>query len=67
MSTQSDNSRENLSLRYKYIICVLLFVVTTSVFWQVLTFAFIFYDDPSYVTDNPHVISGLTWRKLGLQ
>jgi len=31
-----------------------------AVFWQVRSYAFINYDDPQYVTANPHVKAGLT-------
>ena len=32
------------------------------VFGQTLTFDFVNYDDPQYVTDNPLVLGGITWR-----
>jgi tetratricopeptide (TPR) repeat protein len=35
-------------------------VSTLLVFWQVRNFDFVNYDDPSYVTENPHVLNGLT-------
>jgi tetratricopeptide (TPR) repeat protein len=33
---------------------------TIAVFWQVRNFDFAIYDDPAYVTENPHVLNGLT-------
>jgi Flp pilus assembly protein TadD len=37
-----------------------LFGITLAVYFQARTFAFINYDDPDYVTGNPHVREGLT-------
>jgi tetratricopeptide (TPR) repeat protein len=34
---------------------------TLLVFWQVYNFGFINYDDNDYVSENPHVLNGLTW------
>jgi protein O-mannosyl-transferase len=44
------------------ITCLVLAVATAFAFWPVLQADFINYDDPDYVTDNPHVQSGLTWE-----
>jgi Flp pilus assembly protein TadD len=35
--------------------------VTAAVFWPTLGFDFVSWDDPWYVTSNPHVARGLTW------
>jgi tetratricopeptide (TPR) repeat protein len=40
---------------------LLLLALTIGVYWQVLNFDFISFDDPMYVLDNPHVLAGLTW------
>lgn len=42
------------------LICALLTVVTMGVYAQTLTFDFVLFDDPMYVTENIHVRSGLT-------
>jgi len=42
------------------IVCFFLVISTLVVFWQVQEFDFINFDDPSYVTENRHVKSGLT-------
>jgi Tfp pilus assembly protein PilF len=39
---------------------VLLVTATLGVFWQASGFDFIHYDDDKYVTDNAHVLTGLT-------
>jgi len=44
----------------RYLICVVLSVITIAVYWQVLHFDFINFDDPKYVTENLHVQQGLT-------
>lgn len=40
----------------------LLAVAVLAAFWPVLRCGFINYDDPTYVSANPHVMAGLTWR-----
>src|SRR5689334_20472425 len=42
------------------LICFLLATLTLAAFWPVLHNGFVNYDDPEYVTDNPHVTTGLT-------
>jgi tetratricopeptide (TPR) repeat protein len=44
----------------KLIVCLLLFLVTLAVFWQVKNSDFVNLDDEQYVTQNPHVRGGLT-------
>jgi len=41
-------------------ICALLAILTLAAFWPVLRNGFVNYDDPEYVTENPHVQTGLT-------
>jgi protein O-mannosyl-transferase len=40
--------------------CVLLALLTISVYWPVVRLGFINYDDPDYVSGNPRVQAGLT-------
>jgi Flp pilus assembly protein TadD len=49
-------SERNLS------VCLLLIVVTLVVYGQVWNHDFISVDDPQYITQNPQVAGGLTWR-----
>jgi len=42
-------------------IYLLLAVAILAAYGQVLHFEFVTYDDPDYVTANPHVQAGLTW------
>jgi Flp pilus assembly protein TadD len=43
------------------IVCVLLTLVTLLVYLPVRHYAFLNFDDPDYVTENPMVQAGLTW------
>jgi Flp pilus assembly protein TadD len=43
------------------VVSVLLFGGTLLLFSRAMGCGFVNYDDPSYVTDNPHVQAGLTW------
>lgn len=42
----------------------LLASVTLLVYTPALHCGFVLYDDPDYVTRNPHVLTGLTWRNI---
>ena len=50
--------------RLDVILCLLLIVVTFSVFFQVRNHNFLNYDDTSYVTENSHVQAGLTRKGI---
>jgi hypothetical protein len=43
-------------------ICALLVTITVGAYWPVHQNEFINYDDQQYITENPHVLSGLTWQ-----
>ncbi len=38
-----------------------LVLVTIGVYWPTTGYDFVSYDDPGFVTENPHVQGGLTW------
>jgi tetratricopeptide (TPR) repeat protein len=46
------------------LISALLGLVTLAVFWNVTQCDFVNYDDPEYVTSNPHVLPGLVWTNM---
>lgn len=46
--------------RTAIVLALALIAVTVALFWPVTRCDFINYDDPDYVTDNPHVLNGLT-------
>ena len=58
MNKSVRKSREPL------VIGVVLVIVTIAIFFQVRTFEFITYDDPSYVTENTHVQSGISTNNI---
>jgi len=43
---------------------ILLFLLVGGIFLPAVTHDFITYDDPAYVTENAHVIGGLTWANV---
>jgi protein O-mannosyl-transferase len=43
---------------------LLLFLVVVGVFLPALRHDFIYYDDPGFVMENPHVTGGLTWANV---
>lgn len=45
-------------------IYLLLVLVTLAAYSRAIHFDFVIYDDPDYVTSNPHVRNGLTWNGL---
>jgi hypothetical protein len=49
--------------RKEIIICMLLVAIPLFVYLQVINYDFVYYDDNSYVTENPHVKAGLTLEK----
>lgn len=45
-------------------ICITLAAITLISFWQVYNCDFITYDDPDYVTENHHVLTGLNIKNI---
>jgi len=43
---------------------LLLFLLVAGIFLPALRHDFIYYDDPGFVTGNPHVLGGLTWANV---
>ncbi|MBN1105173.1 MAG: tetratricopeptide repeat protein [Deltaproteobacteria bacterium] len=52
------------SQRVERLLCLLLLVVTLAIYQGVTEYEFVNFDDIQYVTDNPHVRSGITLRGL---
>jgi len=48
----------------QFLVSTGLILLTLCVFWQAHNFGFIKFDDPSYITANPHVLQGLTWASV---
>ena len=51
-------------MRKKQLICLALALVTFVAYSPVLNNEFITYDDGSYITENPAVLSGLSWASI---
>jgi tetratricopeptide (TPR) repeat protein len=47
-----------------WLIAALLALVTITLYWPAMRHDFVNFDDPDYVTANPHVQGGLTWSGL---
>ena len=45
-----------------WLLAVLLVLVTIALYWSSTRYDFINFDDPRYVTENPHVQGGLNWK-----
>ena len=59
MNTNPANRTRTLVL-----ICLVLATVTAAVYWPVHNQGFLWLDDPGYVTDNPHVLKGISWEGI---
>ena len=46
-------------------LCLALALGTALVYWPATSFDFIYFDDPPYVSTNPHLSHGWSWRELG--
>ncbi|HUD47740.1 MAG TPA: hypothetical protein VMR33_12980, partial [Candidatus Baltobacteraceae bacterium] len=55
----------NKNQRRKVWICVSLAAVTLAVYGQALRCQFLTFDDQAYVTENRHVLPGLTFADIG--
>ena len=59
-------TRENISdttslyTKLDIFVCLLLFIATLAVYWQVGNYEFVNFDDNKYITENLHVQQGLT-------
>ena len=47
-----------------WLLAVSLALATIAIYWPATQCGFVNYDDDTYVTDNAHVISGVTWESL---
>src|SRR5208282_730223 len=51
-------------MRQNLFICLLLAGITFALYWPVRNFDLVQYDDPSFLTDNPEIRSGLNGHSL---
>jgi len=52
------------STRLIWTIVIGLIVVGVAIYSRVYTLGYLTFDDPDYVTGNPHVLGGLTWQNV---
>lgn len=57
--SENDGGKRNAVL-----MCLVLAVVTIAVYVHVGSHGFINIDDPGYVTENPHIVGGITGRNI---
>jgi tetratricopeptide (TPR) repeat protein len=53
-----------LKLQQPGVVCALIVAAILLVYYPVGRFDFVNYDDPDYVSANPHVESGLSWKNV---
>jgi len=55
---------KNSNRNWSFLICLTLTLVTLAVYFQVHSFGFVDYDDPAYVSQNPHIQTGITLQSV---
>ena len=60
----SSSSSPSANAGSSLIISLLLFVATLILYIPAFNNGFVNYDDPAYVTSNPHVLQGLSWSNV---
>ncbi|HZV36322.1 MAG TPA: tetratricopeptide repeat protein [Verrucomicrobiae bacterium] len=53
-----------MSNKRTLLICVLLAAITLALYWPARSFKFVDYDDNEYVTSNPNVQAGISWKGI---
>jgi tetratricopeptide (TPR) repeat protein len=51
--------------RRNVLICVFLAGITLALYWSLTGHDFVSYDDSIYISENPHVNTGLSWPNVG--
>ena len=65
MNREFDAMQKNSTRRAWLLICLVLATATVAAYWPLRGNQFINYDDQDYLTSNPDVQSGLTWKEIG--
>jgi hypothetical protein len=60
MNSKHSNKTTFLNIDSVFLVSLFLVIAILTVYWQVRNHEFINYDDPSYVSKNPHIQTGLT-------
>jgi tetratricopeptide (TPR) repeat protein len=64
MNLPENRTKSQLKIPGNAWLCFLLVLSILAIYWQVLGFEFVNYDDDRYVTRNPMVQQGLTWESV---
>ncbi len=64
MDTSKINSANNQKYNTPLFISLFLTIIIVITFWQIRYFDFVNYDDPMHVTNNRHVMNGLTYKGI---
>jgi Flp pilus assembly protein TadD len=64
VSRRNNTSDISSPIKLDVLVCLLLFLATLTVYWQVGNYEFVNYDDDKYVTENHHLHKGLTGESV---
>src|SRR6185295_8655649 len=59
-----DESPARVSYRRRWLICVLLTLVTVALYWPVRHYEFVNYDDLDGIAKSPTIRGGLSWSNV---
>jgi tetratricopeptide (TPR) repeat protein len=51
--------------RHEAVLCLLLALATIALYSPAIGHSFVIYDDHDYITANPHIRDGLSWKTIG--
>ena len=51
-------------MRREFLICLFLALITFAAYWQIKNHEFTLFDDDGYVSENPHVRTGLNLENI---
>lgn len=63
-SKESEEERGTSNIFFFALVLVAVVAIILAVFWPVFGYEFVKYDDDTYVTNNHHVNSGLSWQNI---
>jgi tetratricopeptide (TPR) repeat protein len=59
-----NNHKKIFGVRREFLICLFLIFITSAAYWQVKNHQFTLFDDDGYVSENPHVRTGLNLENI---
>jgi len=64
MNSNNTHKHTLLGIRLDLLICLFLGLFTLAVYWQVENHEFLDYDDNDYITENHHIMRGVTFENM---